>query len=79
MLFCPMSPDTHTSYPHPEVWVEGFLPHKNPPSSQGPPYGPRHSTTVGSQEKVVSPLFTSAEPQEYSSESRKFAASGPEF
>ena len=34
--------------------VQGCLAHKNPPPSLGPPYGPRHSLTVGAQEGVVS-------------------------
>ena len=28
--------------------VQGYLAHKNIPSPLGPPYGPRHITTVGS-------------------------------
>ena len=31
-----------------------YLAHKNPPTSLGPPYGPRRTPTAGSWERVVS-------------------------
>jgi len=34
--------------------LQGYLAHKKHPSSLGPPYGPRHSPTVGSWEGDVS-------------------------
>ena len=34
--------------------AQGFLAHKNPPPPLGPPYGPRHSPTIGSHGEAVS-------------------------